>query len=156
MNRRILGSALILALALGLAACSDDDKDKSTDATTTQPGASKEQQQNTNFCNELVEFGTQVAANLNLSTPQAAAEWAEEVATQAREVVDAAPPAIKGAAEELASNAQDLAKEISSGRAKDANDVNNKLNQAVARLTTFAQQNFPNANATIPPRASGG
>lgn len=155
MKRRILGSLLVLGLALALAGCNDDDDgNEGVGGTTTVPGASEEQQENTNFCNELVEFGTQVAANLNLSTPEAMTEWAEEVAAQAREVAEAAPSEIEDAADELASESRNLADDIAEGNAEAAAEVNTRLNDAVSKMTTFAQENCP--QASLPTTAPGG
>jgi hypothetical protein len=154
MRRRVLGSVLILALALGLAACGDDDGD-APNATTSVPGGSEESQETANFCQELVEFGTQ-AGNLNLSSPQAMAEWAEEVGTQARELAASAPPAIRDEAQEYASQAENLAEEIAAGRSEAANDINNRLTEALSKMTTFAQQNCPAAGAPTTAPGSGG
>ncbi|MDQ4133117.1 MAG: hypothetical protein M3179_07935 [Actinomycetota bacterium] len=153
MVRRVLVCLLTLALAAGLAACGDDD-DETTGATSTVPGADEETQETANFCQELVEFATQVMSGFNAGSQAAIAEWTEEVATQARELAASAPPEIRDTVEGYASSAEDVAEEVAAGRAQEVGEITNKINESFTELSTYAQENCQ--GVSVPTTAPGG
>lgn len=154
MARRALVCLLALTLFAGLGACSDDDNGGGGGGTTTQPGADEETQENANFCQELVEFATQVMGGFDASSTAAIAEWSEEVATQARELAASAPAEIRGTVEGYASAAEDVAEQTASGNSGNVGEITNKMNESFTEISTFAQENCQ--GATVPTTAAPG
>ncbi len=156
MVRYVLVGLLTLALAASLGACGGDDDNESAGGTTTQPGADEETQENANFCQELVEFATQVMGGFNAGSQAAIAEWTEEVATQARELAASAPSEIRDTVEGYASAAEDVSEEVAAGRSENVGEITNKINENFGELSTFAQENCQGVSMPTTAAGAGG